>query len=128
MSHYHCCVWIDHREARIFGIGLSGVDAQIVRDATPPSHIHRKADHVGLGKAPPDADYLADVAGALGPYKAIVIVGPGTARTELAGYLAEHTPALAKRVWGIEPMDHPTDAQIVAAARKYFRTEDPMHN
>ena len=36
-------------------------------------------------------------------------------------------PALAKRIWGIEPMDHPTDPEIVAAARKYFHAADRMH-
>ena len=64
----------------------------------------------------------------LQPYNAIVIVGPGTARTEFAGYLSEHQPKLAKRVWGIEPMDHPTDPQIVAAVRKFFHAADRMHS
>lgn len=127
MTHYHACVWIDHREAKIFGIGETGVDETTVTDTVSPVHIHRKADHVGMGKVSPDPKFFAEVAELLQPYKAIVIVGPGTARSELAGYLSEHQPKLAKRVWGIEPMDHPTDPQIVAAIRKYFRAADRMH-
>ena len=34
---------------------------------------------------------------------------------------------IAKRVCGIEPMDHPTDREIIAAARTYFRAADRMH-
>lgn len=128
MTHYHGCVWIDHREARVFGIGQTEADEQVVHDHAAPHHIHRKADHIGLGKTPIDAEFLGEVAKALSPYKAIAIFGPGNARTELAGYLAEHHPAIAKRVWGIEPMDHPTDKQIVATAHKYFKAADRMHS
>jgi stalled ribosome rescue protein Dom34 len=127
MTHYHACIWIDHREAMIFGIGGEGTDEVVVHDHHAPKHIHRKADHVHLGKAPPDHEYLDEIAGSLGSFKAIVITGPGTARNELAGYLSEHYPLVAKRVWGIEPVDHPSAPQIVAAARKYFRAADRMH-
>ena len=85
------------------------------------------ADHVGMGTVPASPDYLAEVAKALAAAKAILICGPGKARTELAGYLNEHAPTVAKRVWGIEPMDHPTDREMLAAARKYFRGADRMH-
>lgn len=126
MTHYHGCVWIDHREAKIFGLGLDDVDEVVVRDEHAPRHIHRKADHVHLGKAPPDHKYFDEVAGALGSFKALVLTGPSTARTEFAGFLSEHYPLIAKRIQGIEAVDHPTDTQIVAAARKYFRATDRM--
>ena len=59
--------------------------------------------------------------------RAILIVGPGTARNEFAGYLVEHDAKLRSRIWGIEAMDHPTQPQLLAAARKYFRAADRMH-
>jgi len=127
MAHAHGCVWIDHREARVFGVSTDGADEIVLHDLTAPAHIHRKADHVHLGKAEPDKKFLAQVASKLGGFRAIMIVGPGTARTELAGYLAESHPLIAKRVWGIERADHPTDAQLIALARKYFRSADRMH-
>lgn len=71
--------------------------------------------------------FLGEIAKALESAKAILIVGPGQARTELAGYLADSHPPLAKRIWAIEPMDHPEDAELVAEARKYFRTETRKH-
>lgn len=127
MSHYHACVWIDHREARVFSIGMEGAELEVVADHGKTHHIHRKADHVRLGTVPMDPHFLAEVSGVLQGAKAILICGPGKARTELAGYLNDHHPAVAKRVWGIEPMDHPSDGEIVAAARKWFRAADRMH-
>jgi len=126
MKH-NICVWIDHREARIFGITSSDVDRSLIEDERPKHHIHRKADHIGLGSETMSPQFLGEVAQALQPAKAILIGGPGRARTELAGYLNDKYPALAKRIWAIEPMDHPTDAELVATARKYFQAATRMH-
>ena len=126
MKH-NVCVWIDHYEARIFGITSNDADKSVVVDGRPQHHIHRKADHVRLGTETMSPEFLGEVAEALQPAKAILIGGPGKARTELAGYLNEKYPALAKRIWAIEPMDHPSDAELVAAARKYFHAATRMH-
>jgi stalled ribosome rescue protein Dom34 len=127
MTHYHVCVWIDHHEAKVFGISKDDFDETDIREHDAPRHIHRKADHVGLGKTGPSTAFFAEIAEALHPYKAILIVGPGTARSEFAGYLVEHEPKLRSRVWGIEPMDHPTRGELIAVARKHFRAADRMH-
>lgn len=127
MPHTHGCVWIDHREAKIFGIDATGSDEMVVHDHHAPKHIHRKADHVHQGKTPPDREFLDEIAGAIGAFKAILVIGPGTARNELVGYLAEHYPLVSKRIWGIEAVDHPTERQIIAAARKYFNSANRMH-
>lgn len=123
----HVCVWIDHREARVFEIGLDDASVVSISDPDASHHIHRRADHVHLGKATVDHGFMDEVAKLLKGARAILIAGPGQARTQLAGYLNDRYPEIAKRVWGIEPMDHPSDAQIVAAARKYFYAADRMH-
>lgn len=127
MSHYHVCVWIDHYEAKVFGIGLDTSDILSIEDRGPHHHIHRKADHLHLGSEPMDTDFLFDVAEALRSAKAILICGPGKARHRLAGFLIDRYPALAKRIRGIETIDHPTEAQIIAGARSYFLATDRMH-
>lgn len=127
MPHHNGCVWIDHREAKIFGISVDDADEVVLHDTHAPAHIHRRADHVHKGKSVPDKTFLDEVASKLSGFRGFIIVGPGTARAELAGYLAEAYPMLAKRIWGIEPVDHPTDPQLVAAARKYLRAANRMH-
>lgn len=128
MTRYHACVWLDHREAKVFGITKVDSEEIDIHDHHSPKHIHRKADHVGLGKAETPHQFFAEIADALEPYRAILITGPGTARSEFAGYLVEHNAKIRARVWGIEPMDHPTKPELIAAARKYFRAADPMHS
>jgi stalled ribosome rescue protein Dom34 len=127
MTHYHALVWIDHQEARIFGIGPEESDKTAISDHAPRHHIHGRENHSGRAAMAIDSGFYREVAEGLKAARAIMIAGPGRAKTELAGYLAEHYPAIAKRIWRIEPMDHPTDNQLVTAARKYFRTEDRMH-
>jgi stalled ribosome rescue protein Dom34 len=127
MQHTHACVWIDHREAKIFAMNRDETSEVILHDHDAPKHIHRKADNVRLGKAEPNRRFLDDVTAALAPFKAILIAGPGDARTQLAGYLSDAHPLTAKNIWGIEPMDHPTEPELIAAARKYFRAADRMH-
>ncbi|HVW94152.1 MAG TPA: translational machinery protein [Devosia sp.] len=127
MSHAHTCVWIDHREARVFDIGLEGANEATVREAGPHRHIHRKADHVHGGKDPPDERFLGQVADALGGARAILIAGPGLAKDQLATYLTHRRPEIAARVWGMETLDRRSDGEIVANARRFFRGADRMH-
>jgi hypothetical protein len=127
VDHHHVCIWIDRYKARFFGVGFENADTVNIEDRGPHHHIHRKADHVGQGAEPIDAAFLAEIASALASAKAILIVGPGKARLELAGYLNDQYPAVAKRIWGIEAMDHPTTGELAAAARKFFRAADRMH-
>jgi stalled ribosome rescue protein Dom34 len=126
MTHAHICVWIDHREAKIFGIGLNAADEIEVKEKGPHHHLHRKADHVGQGKELPDREFLKSVADVLNNARGILITGPGTAKSELADYLRRHAPATAGHVWGVEPLDHPTDAELVAWAGRRFRAADHM--
>lgn len=124
MTKYHACVWIDHKRAKIFELDAGSADAA---PSGPLIHeFHAHANHAsGLPKI--DTSLLSRVADALAGAKAILILGPGNARTALAGHLHEHHPKLASSVWGMEASDHPTDAQIVARAKAFFARANRMH-
>lgn len=127
MTKYHACVWIDQTQAKIFEIDSRNATERTVYDHRPRHHLHRKANHVGLGTVEMDMDLLKNVAGALVGARAILILGPGDGRKILAGYLQENHPKLAGNVWGIQASDHPTDAQVVAQARAFFASANRMH-
>ena len=57
---------------------------------------------------------------------ALLITGPANAKTELVKHIHQHDPQMMKTVVGIETVDHPSDAQLVAYARKYFEGSDRM--
>jgi stalled ribosome rescue protein Dom34 len=122
--HFHSVVWIDLKEARIFEFGESGVEHRRVRAPDRPGNVHHHAGSVGSGHDAADKAYLSAVADALKPNHEILIVGPGLAKTELSHYIRDEVPALAPRIMGVEAVDHPSEGEVVAFARKFFEAKD----
>jgi stalled ribosome rescue protein Dom34 len=125
-SHYHAVVWIDHHEARVFHFNPEDVDKLVLHPHEPTRHIHHKANTIGSGHAAEDQEFLHAVASAIADAGAVLIAGPANAKTELVKHIHHHDPALMARLAGIESVDHPTDASLVAHARHYFKAADRM--
>jgi hypothetical protein len=123
-KHFHAVVWIDHLEARIFSFSRDDVEKLVLHPDNPTRHIHRKTNTIGSGHAAPDAVFLHEVARLLGTAGAILITGPANAKVQLMTHLKSHDPEVAKRVSAVETLDHPSDGQLVALARKYFKAAD----
>jgi stalled ribosome rescue protein Dom34 len=126
MELSHAAIWIDHEQAKIFELGREGFDEWRIRPHDRHLHIHHKAGLGDSGKARPDQHYFHSVADAVKDAREILIFGPGTARTELLRHLERHDPSVAKKVVAVQPMDHPTDGEIVAFARRTFKAADRM--
>jgi len=124
--HYHAAIWIDHREARVFHFNPTDVETLVLRPDDPTRHIHHKANSIGSGHAATSPDYLREVAESVADAGAILITGPANAKTELVEYIHLHDPRLEKAIAGVEAVDHPSDAQLVAYARKYLAATDRM--
>jgi stalled ribosome rescue protein Dom34 len=126
-SHYHALVWIDHREAKVFHFSATEAEHEVVRSGHPHQNLHHKANTRDSGHAPVEKEFLKRVAATLAPAGAVLITGPGSAKTELASYIGSEDPSLAKRISGVETLDHPTDGALLALGRKFFRADDRMH-
>ena len=126
MSHYHAVVWLDHNEAHVMHISPADVEKSIVHPANPPRHLQRKRGSVSGSRQPEDQNYYHEVVGALSGAAEILIVGPGQAKLELIKHIHSHDPEVSKKVIGVETVDHPSDAQLVSFARKYFVAKDRM--
>jgi stalled ribosome rescue protein Dom34 len=122
-SHFHAIVWIDHSEAKVFHIGLSGSDEVIVHPHMPTKHLHHKANSTGSGHAALDKKFLAEVMGAVSDAGEILIIGPAGAKTEFAKYLREQHSRIGDRIVAVEAADHPSDGEIVAHAKRHFKLE-----
>jgi stalled ribosome rescue protein Dom34 len=120
-AHFHAVVWIDHSQARIFHIGLTGDDEMTLHPHLQTKHLHHKANSTGSGHAAPDEEFLTQVTSALSDAGEILIIGPAGAKTELAKYLREKHPAIGARIVAVEAADHPTDPEIVAYAKHHFK-------
>jgi hypothetical protein len=117
---HHAVVWIDHKKASVIRFDRNSDERVLVRHRDAAHTIHHKSGTMGSGHVAEDSGYLAAVADALQPAREILIVGPGSVKSQLKAYLDKHDHALAKRVVGVEGADHPTDAQLLALARTYF--------
>ncbi len=124
--HFHAVVWIDHREARVFHVSPTDVEKLVLRPNDPTRHIHHKANEIGSGHAAEDEAFLHAVAHAIADAGAVLITGPANAKTELVKHIHHHDPQLMNVLVGVETVDHPSDAQLVAHARKYFHGADLM--
>jgi stalled ribosome rescue protein Dom34 len=124
--HFHAVVWIDHHEARIFHFSATDVEKLVLRPDHPTRHIHHKANAVGSGRSSEDHDFFRAVAQSIADAGAVLITGPADAKTQLNKYISQHDPGLMNIIVGVETVDHPSDAQLVAHARQYFKAEDRM--
>jgi stalled ribosome rescue protein Dom34 len=126
MSHYHAVVWLDHNEAHIMHISPDDVEKSVVKPAEPHRNLQRKRGSVSGSRQAEDQHFYHEVVEAMSGAAEVLIVGPGQAKLELIKHIHAHDPKVANQVIGVETVDHPSDAQVVAFARKYFVAKDRM--
>lgn len=118
MTFNHAVVWLDHSRAEVIHFTSSAADAEAIK----PKHGHLHP-HANAGAAE-HAGYFNDIADALKQSTEVLIVGPAQEKLAFAKHLAEAHPEISKKVVGVETVDHPSDGQLLAYARKYFKRAD----
>lgn len=127
-EHFHVLVWIDHQIAKILNFNADEASTAIVRSARGVQHLHHKANSGDSGHVSVDTEFLERVAHALQAAGAVVVTGPASAKGELLAHIKSKHPELAKRLSGVATLDHPTDGELLAFGREYFRADDRMHS
>ncbi|ALK90862.1 hypothetical protein [Limnohabitans sp. 103DPR2] len=117
MITFHAVVWLDHQEAHI---------AFFDRDHATTQRIHSKSQHKHQGKSTDMSAYFANIAKAVKDCHEVLLTGPGLTRQQFKDWYVQHAAALSQIVVGSIASDHPTDAQLVAMARQYFKKFDAM--
>ncbi len=125
--HDAAVMFLDHQGARVRfldGVDLSQVSAaQIGLDSLHDRfRISEPSLRGRYGRAhPDDTPLFAKLAQMTLRCGAVLVVGPGSAKHEFVKFLARNHPrAFEEHVAGVETVDHPTDAQLVALARAAF--------
>ncbi|HQV58719.1 MAG TPA: hypothetical protein PKV27_11945 [Ilumatobacteraceae bacterium] len=119
MSYQHAIVWLDHREARVIDFSVDDAHTKAITNAVDARHVqHQHKDF---------HEFFEEITTSLGNAVEILVVGPATAKTDFVKFLKAKHPNKAKLVVGTEPLDHPTDGQLLAFARKYFKKYDQVH-
>jgi stalled ribosome rescue protein Dom34 len=117
----HAVVWISHREAHVLDINPGTFDEVTVKTPQHVHHRHPKGES-GAKEHPDDGKrFYEEVAKSLVGFDQILVVGPSSAKLELIRYVHKHDHPLEARIVGVETVDHPTDGQLAAYAKHYFK-------
>lgn len=127
MTFNHAVIWIDHSEAHVIHFDSEASESEVVKTKSTHPHLHHKAGSTGSGHSRAAEDYLRSVAEAVADAGEILVVGPGSAKLELIRYVEKHLPKTAQKILGVETVDHPSDRQLLAYARKTFVRIDQLN-
>ena len=111
---------------RVIYFNADDAEEQTVHPAHPSHHLHHKSGSASGTHDKGEPSYFRDVTAALGEAKEFLVVGPSTAKTEFVTWLRSHSPPIAERLCGVEPMQQISDGQVVAEARRFFKSSDRM--
>ena len=117
MSTFHAVVWMDHQEAHVLMFDREHAQAQ---------RIHSRSHHKHQGKVGDAVDFYQDISQALQQVHEVLLTGPGLARQEFRAWCQQHQAHTAKTIVDSIASDHPSDAQLVALAKQYFKKFDAM--
>lgn len=117
MTTFHAVVWLDSSEAHVLMFDREHMEAQRIKS---------RSHHKHQGKDSADPNYFPGIAAALAGTHEVLLAGPGAARTEFRTWLTSHLPLVAAVIVDSVAADHPSDAQLVAMARQYFKRHDLM--
>ncbi len=124
---FHAVIWLDHEHAKVFHLDRESFDETVLK--MPKHQIASRAkgrDTHHRGESHDQKEYFEAIVKTVGDSEEILVMGPGTAKLELVKHVHKNEPKIEKHIVGVESADHPTDGQILAHARRYFRAKDRM--
>jgi stalled ribosome rescue protein Dom34 len=119
MPTFHAVVWVDHQRAQVLQFDPEQVHAQTIK-----AHDHYTAQHGSRVRT--EHEFFGEICDALKGIVEVLVTGPRTGVADFRHYLGKHRPDIGAHVVGFEVVDHPTDNQLVALARKFFLRIDRM--
>jgi stalled ribosome rescue protein Dom34 len=126
MAHYHAVVWMDHQKATVWQFSPSEQQSTVVHAHDQHQRIHSRKSTHGGHRAGADHVFFEDVVQALAGTHEVLVIGPAQTKHEFVKYLGAKHAALAHAVVAVENADHPTDAEVLAYARKHFEAIDRL--
>jgi hypothetical protein len=121
MTMSRAVVWTDHQSARVLPLGEEHVH-------TPglTIHAHAYATRQHASGVRTEHEYFGAICDELERFAQAVVTGSHTALADFRHYAGKHRPVVAARIVAYDVVDHPTDNQLVALARKQFVEHDRM--
>ncbi len=119
MSFFHAVAFIDHQSAQVLQFGTEQVVERKVHEQVHVTRHH----HSGVRS---EHEFFGAVCNALDGIAEVLVTGGHAGLADFRHYVDKHRPQTAARIVGYEVVDHPTENQLVALARKHFVKYDQM--
>jgi hypothetical protein len=119
MAKYHAVLHIEHHDAQVLQF-----DAEEVQSEKVHAHDHYTRQHGSDVRT--EHEFFGHVCDSLAGITEVLVTGSHAAQAAFRHYVEKHRPAITKQIAGWETVDHPTQPQLVALARKYFVAHDRM--
>ena len=111
-------VWIDHKKAKLYKLVAQGK----IETKNIESHGEQTESHTER--------FFNDVAKLLKDSSEVLLVGPGLGKEHFKHHLEKHhNEQIAKKIVGmLNADDHMSEKEVLASARKFFRSYDILHD
>lgn len=119
MSLSHAVAYVDHELAQVLQF-----DSEHVLEQKVHQHLHFSKQH-GSGVRT-EHEFFGQVCDALEGIAEVLVVGAHTGLADFQRYIDKHRPMTAKCIVGFDVLDHPSEKQMLAHARKHFVKHDQM--
>ncbi len=119
MTLFHAVVWIDHNHAQVLQFDADHVETRKLK-----AHSHHTKLRGNAVRT--EHEFFGDLCDAIADIPEVLVTGSHSTLADLRHYVDKHRPQVAPRLVGWEAVDHPSDNQLVALARKFFVAYDRM--
>jgi hypothetical protein len=117
MSLCHAVAFVDHQSAEVLQF-----DSESVLDRKIQEHRHFTRQHASGVRD--EHEFFGSVCDAMEGITEVLVAGRHTGIADFRHYVDKHRPLTAARIVGYDVVDHPTENQLVALARKHFAKYD----
>lgn len=118
-SLFHAVAFVDHHSAEVLQFASEHVVERKV-------HEHLKFTRQHGSGVRTEHEFFSHVCDALDGIAEVLVVGGHVGLADFRHYADKHRPLTAKHIVGYEVVDHPSENQLVALARKHFVKYDQM--
>ena len=119
MPLHHAVLKIDHQHAEVLQFDAEHLQAQKLQAHSTHTNQHRS-------KVRTEHEFFGEVCDALKGIAEVLVAGGHKAQADFRHYVEKHRPELAKQIVGWETVDHPSEGQLVALAKRHFKSFDRM--